>query len=417
MKKYILAICCMVFVGQAFAQVKTYFVHKKDGTTIELPVGTKKLDLSGRAVVEEDDYIYIEFIEPIVHFGQMPSIKIHINKPYLGWTRVEYETVGIYISKADEPQTASRILMDMTEFGPTNTLSVENLEFNTSYTCRAFVTYRGNEYYSREHSISFGKPSMDWYQLDIPEKLQDAGIYVHPSEAAWENLFARDSSLYTKGSANIKKRKEIMDQKWREYLTVEKARTLATQCDSAYDCADGTIYLLDEIGPDFVNMFNLPYETFMYGTKGLAELDSKTIGPDTIVCPESLNVPGNTYYRFRPTSASVNPVVTYQMDQPLLVGKEYEVEIVVAPDALNDSLPLPTKLRIYYEGIKSERLESSFETSVDKCDTLKYVIQATSFVENAIEIQTQVSSREMKKTHTREIRLVYIRVKSVDEEE
>ena len=415
MKKYILAICCMVFVGQAFAQVKTYFVHKKDGTTIELPVGTKKLDFSGKTVVNDDDYIHIGDIRTSVRTGVNPSVEVFVY-PQNGRDGVKLETIGISISKEDEPQVEQKIYMDRTS-GNDYCIYVGDLEFNASYKCRAFGTYRGKEYYSSEHSFSFGKPTMEWYQLDIPEKLQVAGIYVHPTEAAWDSLYARESSFYTTGSKDINLRKEIMMQKWVEYLTEEKARTLAVQCDSAYDCEDGTIYLLDEIGQDFVNLFHLPFEISMYGEKGLMELDAKTKGPDTIVCSESLNVPGNTYYKFMASAASTMPKISYQIDQPLLRGKEYEVEIVMAPDAENDTLPLPAKLRISYVGGKSIRLENTFETSVNTCDTLKYKFSPTQFEMGAIMIESRASSREVNKTHTRDIRLAIIKVRTVDEEE
>lgn len=417
MKKYILAICCMAFAGQTFAQVKTYFVHKKDGTTVELPVGTKTLDFSGKAVVNDDDYTVIEGIEILEPLpGGMPSVVVRVN-PFDGRYGVELEEKGIYISKEDEPDAVRKILVDMAKVDP-YALYAEELEFNTSYKCRAFVTYRGKEYYSREHSFHIDKPTMAWYQLGIPENMQAAGIYVYPTEAAWEGLYAKEPSFYAESTSNVEIRTEVMNQKWKEYLTEEKARTLSAQCKSAYDCKDGTIYLLDEIGEEFVNLFHQPFETSMYGEKGLMELDNKTTGPDTVVCSASFNVPGNTYYEFSPTGAAAMPSVTYLIDQPLLVGKEYEVEIVMAPDAENDTLPLPSSVRInYLNGGKTTTLEKTIEVPAETCQTLKYVFSPAEFAQNAIEVASRVTTTMVnKKTHTRDIRIAIIRVRPAAEE-
>lgn len=438
MKKYILAICCMAFVGQAFAQLKTYFIHKKDGTTLALPMGTTRLDFTGKAVVYDDDYTFIERISTDIPNGKKPYAVIKDNTgrclDYL--TVADFDRIGVCYSTEPEVSTVNGNLVEMTmeEYHSNGCnergIWVDSLDFNTTYYCRSFVTYRGKDYYSSEKSFSIGKPKMEWYQLDIPAPLQEAGIYVHPTAEAWERLYAQDTS-FTTSDKFMKIRDEMTRKEWKErYLTVEKAKALAKQCTQSYDCEDGTIYLLDEVGQDFTESFTAPFETSMYGMKGLLTENKNFINNtdpiiDTITCSESLNVPGNTYYKFKRKYPSSNPSVPYLIDRPLLVGQEYEVEIVMAPDTENDTLRLPSKINVRYwngriSGMESERchttrLDYKVEIDPNECVTLKYVISPTEFAENAIEIQSNVAASQSKK-YTRDLRIARITVRPVPKE-
>ena len=334
MKKYILAICCMAFVGHAFAQLKTYFIHKKDGTTLALPMGTTRLDFTGKAVVYDDDYTFIERISTDIPNGKKPYAVIKDNTgrclDYL--TVADFDRIGVCYSTEPEVSTVNGNLVEMTmeEYHSNECdvwgIKVDSLDFNTTYYCRSFVTYRGKDYYSSEKSFSIGKPKMEWYQLDIPAPLQEAGIYVHPTAEALEMVYAQDESFTADIYMDV--RDKVIRKEWKErYLTVEKAKTLAKQCTQSYDCEDGTIYLLDEVGQDFTESFTASFETSMYGMKGLLTENKNFINNtypiiDTITCSESLNVPGNTYYKFERVKGTGNPSAPYLIDRPLLVGQE-----------------------------------------------------------------------------------------------
>ena len=200
---------------------------------------------------------------------------------------------------------------------------------------------------------------------------------------------------------------------------MDKAKELAKSCTQKYDCEDGTIYLLDEIDDDFMNLFG-DVESVMYGTVGLEPLDDEKIyGPDTIVCPAELNVPNNTYYVFGPTRSSVNPSVTYRIDEPMLANKEYELEIVMAPAyEIADSLKKPTIVRIsYYNDDVRQRLEDKLTIEPTECTYIKKRITPEYFGQNMITVEANVKSSDfMRGRADRILRIARITVKPVKEE-
>ena len=169
MKKYILAICCMAFTGQVFAQPQTFFVHKKDGSVLELPVGPTKIGFTGKAVVNDGDYIQIENIEPVVAKGVQPYALVKTNpEQYLDTYGIDYERMGVCY--ATEPKVTGLngnvIEISKEEYSDNYNyrrlgVKVDSLDFNSTYYCRSFIYWRGKYYYSQEYSFTTGKPSSE----------------------------------------------------------------------------------------------------------------------------------------------------------------------------------------------------------------------------------------------------------------
>lgn len=429
MRQYILAICCMVFAGQAFAQTKAFFVHKKDGSVLEItPTGPTKVDFSGKAVVNENDYIQIESVETVIPNGVQPYVLVKTNpSQYSSMYGIDYERMGVCYATKPDVSVANGNVIELTEEEYLNSdysqfgLKVDSLDFSTTYYVRSFIYWRGKYYYSKERNFSFGKPAMEWYEAGIPEHFAAEGLYVHPTDAAWEALFAKyPQSFNVDGWEGVSVRAEILTNLWNtKYLTIDKAKELAKSCTQKYDCEDGTIYLLDEIDDDFMNLFG-DVESVMYGTVGLEPLDDEKIyGPDTIVCPAELNVPNNTYYVFGPTRSSVNPSVTYRIDEPMLANKEYELEIVMAPAyEIADSLKKPTIVRIsYYNDDVRQRLEDKLTIEPTECTYIKKRITPEYFGQNMITVEANVKSSDfMRGRADRILRIARITVKPVKEE-
>lgn len=422
--KYLtVALLATTFALQGLAQTNTYILHKKDGTKMELPIDARNISFSGKPVVNDGDYIQIRDLQAFTRLSEEKAIvSLYLSTLTDSYQITRLESWGVCYATTPEVTVENETIVANNE----PRIELSGLEFNTTYYLKAFVQYQGKYYYSKEESVTTPKPTMESYGYTaIPEALKEAGIYVAPTTEAWENFYsAQGEAFMTEKLTDL--RTALLTEKWNQYLTVEKAQTLSAQCSEKVECEEGTIYLLGEIGEEFMQMFNQT-ECVMKGRLGLLTDERYTkyaAGPDTVFCPTELDVPENTYYKFTPTVTS-NPCVTYQIEEPLLAGYEYEVEVVMAPDAETaEADRLPTKIQIVYlngeigGAITSIRLVNSQEVPGNACTTLTYTINPLQFAQNMIQIQTRISNRELTDgTYSRDLRIAHIKVKPLGKKE
>lgn len=409
------------FALQGLAQTNTYILHKKDGTKMELPIDARNISFSGKPVVNDGDYIQIRNLQAGTRFSEekaIVSLKFDLYTGYFQITQPESWGVCYAITPEVTVENETVVTSDIV----TSDIELSGLEFNTTYYLRAFVQYQGKYYYSKEESVTTPKPTMELFGYTaIPEALKEAGIYVAPTTEAWENFCSAQGEAFMAPKLTL--RTALLTKKWNQYLTVEKAQTLSAQCSEKVECQEGTLYLLGEIGKEFMQMFNQT-ECVMKGTLGLITDEKYTInavGPSTVFCPTEPDVPEKTYYKFTPSNLS-NPCVTYQIEEPLLAGYEYEVEIVMAPDAETaEADRLPTRIHIEYfngeiEGSITKRiLVNRQEVPGNACTTLTYTINPPQFAQNMIQIKTMVSTTSGKES--KDLRIAHIKVKPLEKKE
>lgn len=422
MKKYIIAIFfVMLYASQMLAQLNTFVIHKKDGTIIELPIDARIMTFSGQKIVNDNDYVKIEScdVKTPAYRGDKPQAIVKYGF-YANFWGVYSDSIGICYSTSPGVTAENSTLVNIHTEKNQREIAITDLDFNTTYYYRAYLLYRGKYYYSTEHSLKTELPAMKWY-MDIPDALQNAGIYVYPKEEAWNKCF--EDSIFKTTYPNL--RYKLTLQKWNQYLTVEKAKELSAKCNAKYECCDGCIYILDEIEGDYKEMFKWS-ECMINGSEGLiTEANLTTLGPDTIICPESLNIPYNTYYKYTPINPSAIPSVLYFVGEPMLVGHEYDVEITMAPDAERaDSLKLPSIVRVtYYNGDadnlgKGTVIVSKQEIDAKVCTKINFTIKPEDFAQNAIQIASRVTSSQVKSgTHTRTLRIATIKVTPIAKKE
>lgn len=425
MKKYIIiAVVGMAFALQTMAQ-KIFVVHKKDGTRIELPV-TSNLHFTGKALVNEDEYTQITdvYVENDVVAGVKPSARITVDKSGLqvNGNIVTTEESGVVYSTT--PGVTKENGVKVNHYSG-DMFFMDDLDFNTTYYCRSYVVYMGKAYYSSEQSFTTDLPTLQWHFVDIPASLLAEELYVYPTTEAWEALFNKYFAYFATNDSTM--RDELLQKQWSRFLTLEKAKEFAKQCSQKIECRDGVIYLLDEIRDDFMETFE-NMECVMYGTVGLITEEmmgnshSKTAAPDTIVCSEEYNVPNDTYYLFKGTTPSVNPFARYSIEPLMLANQEYEVEVIMAPETeVEEAQRLPNRIRIqhlngkvYNSSVeKSNIVERQTDTDAHACTTLTYTIIPEMFGQNAIEIESRVTSSQNDKTHRKALRIAQITVRKV----
>lgn len=416
MKKFIIAIVGLAFTLQMVAQ-KVLVIHKKDGSSIEVPFGSN-ISFTGKAKVNDNEYTRLSNINLVadVNEGEKPYLEVSIDErgtmtygnfsPTEGKGLLYSTTTGVTIEngKSVVPTAENKVVLT-------------NLEFNTTYYLRSYVTYQGNVFYSKETPVTTGLPSMSWYGVKAdPEKYKRTG-YVHPTDVALEALFSKYSDSFESRDSDL--RIKMLEEIWLEYLSVNKAEELAAKCSNKLECKDGTIYQLDEIGDDFMMMFD-NVEANLKGNEGLIDtLCANYTKIETIVCDASLNVPNNTYYVFEPTTPNARPTIVYLIDRPMLAGRTYEVQITLAPNTYAEE-GKPNFLTIsHLNGNLTQKgkysttsLAKNYETDAVACETLTYTFTPSEFGENAIQIESR-GIAALKDKYDLSPRIASINVKSV----
>ena len=169
MNRYMIAIICMAFTMQTFAQ-KVFVVHKKDGTKIEGPVASN-IHFTGKAQVNDNEYTNVKVdVTNDVESGTYPYAEFTIDNgglhEYGNIPSGNIENFGILYSI-----TPGITLNNGTFITPDGRglFAIKGLDFNTTYYYRSYVTYKGETYYSTEQSFTTEKPTMRWYVTSMPD--------------------------------------------------------------------------------------------------------------------------------------------------------------------------------------------------------------------------------------------------------
>ena len=200
MRKYIIAIVGLAFTLQMTAQ-KVLVIHKKDGSAIEVPYGSS-ISFTGKAKVNDNEYTRLSNINLVanVNEGEKPYMEVTIDEKgaqaYGNFVPTE-EKGFLYSMTAGVTIESGKSVVPDAE----NKVTLTDLDFNTTYYLRSYVTYQGNIYYSQETPVNTGLPYMSWYGVKADsEKYKQTG-YVHPTDAAIETLFAKYAESFN--SSNI----------------------------------------------------------------------------------------------------------------------------------------------------------------------------------------------------------------------
>ena len=366
MKRIILAALCVMFSVGLFAQ-KGLIIHMKDGTKLEIPFkGIYKFDFLGKAVVNDGDYTSISNLA--LHSGENIDITFTVNNHYndpnittvtgYGQTwgviysttpNVSIETGNILdqnIQKNDQKVDRSSwdiLLGESPKFsGVTNNYCVD-LEYETTYYIRSFLynSKYNKYYYSKEECVNIGKPSMAHYGVKIDTAPFAETGYVMPTDSAWNSFVERYPYFNIKGSC-----KETITECWHNYMNKNIA-TLKSQCKTTYDCCDGTLYILDNIGDDF-GKYALDYYDDAFTMSGYATSVFSVDSTAHVTCDASWNIPNNEYWEYHPLSKTSNQKAEIKLSKPLMASYIYNVEITLAPDVTGaDTLPTKYDVIIY----------------------------------------------------------------------
>ena len=424
MKRTILTSLCALFALGLFAQVeKTLIIHKTDGTKVEYFVeGISYFSFRGKAIVNDDDYTQIADLALALE-GTKINIDITAaftaDDPYATDNRYGTGWGILYSTSPDvtiENGTLVELNMEVIKpfpgiYLPSDTLRVRlgesvlqtnegckaDLEYNTTYYFRSFVRREANNdiyeeeyFYSKEKSVSVGKPSMNLYNVSIiPAYAAESG-YIFPTEEAWA-AFDEQYPYFTLSRGN---NKELVLNHWNEYLTPERINTLKAQCSVVYDCAEGMLYLLDNIGEDFCNYVLSFYEgeQVLAGYSEQLDENAGTVGA-YVECDASWNVPDNSYWKYTADTRK-NPSIEIPLTKWMLANYLYNVEITLAPNTqAEETLPSKVKAVLSYGAGGAEILATEFETSVSECSVITVdSVDVTAFTDATLSIASVMNT-------------------------
>ncbi len=410
MKRTIIAAWCILFSLGMCAQ-KALIIHKKDGTKIEFPVkAISDLRFTDKAIIEDNDYTRIT--HHIVYTPATPDETIDVAFYVFCQSGMEFGDAGICYSTTSGDfsnripykemyiKYNGNVTSERKIYG-TDTLfygEITGLEFETTYYCHSYVNYQGTYYYSEEYSINTGKPRMSWYGATVDPELYAETGFVMPSEEAWNAL--------TSSSSHINHRPAFLLDEWNRYATPERVKEMKSLCNTTIECSDGTLYLLDAVDEEFVARIidMCDDEIILQGCE--AEF-SQCAGLDTITCDASWGVPGDTYWQYNSSKPTGNPVLTYTTATPLLANYKYKVEIIMAPETVDEE-KLPNKYLLQFTNRSSTTLAKDVGENATQCAVYTVDITTTQFIESKVSIKGRVGSRET--GYDRNIRIAQIKL-------
>lgn len=220
----------------------------------------------------------------------------------------------------------------------------------------------------------------------------------------------------------------VLANAWYGYLDDDKKGTYQSRAAENIVCANGTIYLLDEIDEDdFMNFILHRSAVKVAETKNLAlhvdsngnKLYMKSCIWDIADCGENISTPNGRYFIFTPTSSTSTPRAGFDFsDMSLLSNYPYEVTVVTVPAESEEDLAKDYMVRVLHDlpGMSTNTYifgaddSKDFIMEGDKCDTLKLELNKTE-VSNGIIIQTRlyVGSKE-KDLYMRTMRIAYVSI-------
>lgn len=387
MKRIISTMLCAALAIGAFAQ-KALIIHQVDGTKIEMPADAiEGFDFAGKAVVNDNDYTRIiattlnsdtELSIDIaaIFTPQGPNMPTKYNASY-------GRNFGIVYSTSPDVTVENGTLLRRAKVNnieeDTLFVSLENVDFNTTYYFRSYVkreAYSYGEYqldeeyfYSQTVSVNTGKPKMEYYGVYInTEKYKETG-YVAFTEQAMEALISRTPYLAGQNSA------DLLKELWNEYLTPEVIRQLIPHCTTKYDCADGMLYVLDTIDDTFVEYVKDKYddEMVMSGYTTLYEPQTyddpeRNVVQSYVECGEEWGVPSNGYWKYGMKYEGRSSSITTRFPFVMLANYNYQIEVTLAPDT-EQTDTLATTYQIRFHGLAEKGGAEETTISARKAQT------------------------------------------------
>ena len=129
--------------------------------------------------------------------------------------------------------------------------------------------------------------------------------------------------------------------------------------------------------------------------------------PVEVVCDASWGVPGNVYWEYSGTTVTANPDLTYTTSLPLLANYKYKVEVVMAPETVDEE-KLPNKYNLLFQNEYKEPLGKRMAENATQCAVHSFEVVTTQFVESVVRISGVVGSRET--GYDRSLRVAQIKI-------
>lgn len=441
MKKYIFIILCIASSASIFAQESVTIVHKKNGEKVVLDDKLKPyMYFYGKAVVHDDDYVKlnetpkvsVDFYGYDLGSASVASAELYLKFQPKGFGigGICYSTMrGVTVDNGKvvdfDPDDSSIDYNYSYDFPSGDILvfnRIHNLAIDADYYYRAFTRVEGKIYYSSEQHFST-KPSMsemlnDSTGIVVPD-VYSKGV-ICPTNEAWEKFCTRFPYFTTRENS---KRNEILFKQWlkKGFAKVKDSEADGIS-DSTFVCTDGVVYYVDEVPDNFMDAFSFD-EIKIDGWDYCEERSSKIGEVSKIECDGIYGIQGNTYAVFTPSSNSALPDVSYKCPNFLLSNYKYNIEFVMAPETRDGIVKKKNKFRaelngVYPQGTHNEFLvdeegNRNFESDSLECTTVSLDVVPHNLGMYDIKVTSHVSSVEVRRDYTRELRIVGIRVKPV----
>lgn len=448
MKRTIFTALCALMTLATFAQTeKVMRVHKTDGSVVEYHVGAlRDISFTGKAIINDDDYTQISKLDLAIQNNAINidmTAKFSFDDPFITG-QIYREDWGILYSTSPDVTVENGTLLELkSPFTDVDNLSSHSvsfrvgesvdpydysdrnkegvyvdLDYNTTYYFRSYVyrpaiddLYEEQYFYSAVKSVDTGKPSMSFYGVeDIPANAAEVG-YILPTEEAWIAF----EELHPEFSLSNWNNKEAITKKWNEYLTPERINNLKLQCSEVYECLEGTLYVLYNVGEDFFN-YLVEYYSKEYTISGYTEnLDVATNTTGTYIeCDASWNVPGNGYWKYT-ADEKKNPSIEIPLTKCMLASYYYKIEITLAPNTEpEETLPAKVTSRIQYDAGGSKNITSKYETNPNECSIITIdSLEVSTFTEASLLISSDMNTSTSSRNPDRNKFLPILRVAQI----
>lgn len=245
----------------------------------------------------------------------------------------------------------------------------------------------------------------------IERQRDEEDYYLWNSD--WENALMADLPDYF--TSNVVKKIGYVPTDYRfsilqRYLTEEKQYALT---DSVVQCIDGNIHLSHEFDTDdYLNW---------YLTPDIVTADYATIdkgGVATVKAAPTWNLPNGTYFYVTPSSTG-NPILTF--DVRMLPGFKYNIYLLVAPHFSKDGLVYDDSMKgkvkpsltradgTGYKTVTGTTQEISYSGVLGKGLLFSEVEVEKDHI-NRVQIQTSVTTTDLKKGYTKEMAILGVLV-------
>lgn len=424
MKKFILMALCIACTTNISAQ-KDMVVHKKDGTTIRIPMILKPtVSFWGKNVTKDNDYVTVSEIS-----GKKDGHDITVSVPEgSDYILQAFDSCGVVWSSTPGVTIENGVKASLINDGYDRRhyqIAGHSLDYETEYYYRAYVCKYGLTYYSEEKSHIFYQNIRTFIGY-TPEWDFEQSAYVYPTDEAFKSGFKGFTGIECSDTSLA-----VLKEEWKAYLTQDKAKELIAKGGEIKKCHEGDLCYINEISEDFINaMFeegtsdctwDINYDTDYNGEA----LYTRMCTIDTVICDSKWDVEGNIYWKATSTFASAHPCVGINLPNAL-PGYTYKISITFAPDteAEADSLALPNKVNLsVIESDENGKMPTTGKTinnpdtgsrdfepgNTLECSTINVEWNATDFQKRIIQIRSKFKSTE-RNIYSRTLRIAKVAV-------